>query len=470
MSSAATAIASTVTKSKPNIIPPASPFAELLRRSRFASYDPAIRQAYSSPSAHAHRGDWGLKRPIALRRRNAFISLASFESPAQFTEWNHAENQVRFIRRIEEMGVTPRVSSDSSWYRGLGKAKIEWSTDSDFCPGEGHELVLGPENRSRIGTDLAGLGNKGTRQYGAHRPLPQPPQKDRPSTSHVIPNLNAMSRKEFHRYLRKLRHLRPKFQEYLQKQNMTADKSLYELAQDSSSDQHTQFLLNHTSEEFNSRTSRQIEQQPHPNAGLMYASPSRLDTRLTTRALPGIILQAEDKHFQFHKFERPDERCIVSFGGLSATVERKGIIGKNPLFKPGTEQGIDKSKLEESVGKMRLADLELVVPPRVVGRRAQGLKAIRVKAQVTVASTHHEFGVDNPHEPGTPDYIAAPERGKQLKPAYWTRRNAKFTPIDTHAPWEVAARSAQQEKTDKVIGTLGGIVGDAKERVSDEDL
>ncbi|KIL56795.1 hypothetical protein M378DRAFT_64270, partial [Amanita muscaria Koide BX008] len=256
--------------------PPSSPFAELLRRSKFASYDPAIRQTYSSPSAHAYRGDWGLKRPIALRRRNAFVSLASFESPAQFTEWNHAENQVRFIRRVEEMGVTPKTNVNSSWHQGLGKAKTEWLMDSDFCPGETH--VLKSPKPSQTPVDLAGLGNKGPGQYGASRPLQW--GDDSQIDTHVIPNVDAMSRKQFQRYLRNLRELRPQFKDYLQNQKTTGKKSLYELAQDSATDHHTQFILSHTSQAFQDRSSRQIEQQPHPNAGLMYACPSRLDAHL----------------------------------------------------------------------------------------------------------------------------------------------------------------------------------------------
>jgi len=123
----ASAIAATASSSAVTIHPPASPFALLLRRSRFASYDPAIRQTYSAPPASAHRGQWGLKRPIALRRRNAFISLTNFETRAQQTEWNNAESQVRFIRRFEEMGTLPVAVVGTPWYKALGKARTRMS-------------------------------------------------------------------------------------------------------------------------------------------------------------------------------------------------------------------------------------------------------------------------------------------------------------------------------------------------------
>ncbi|KAF8623353.1 hypothetical protein AX15_006425 [Amanita polypyramis BW_CC] len=420
MSSAATAIANAVTK--PNPIPPSSPFAELLRRSRFASYDPAIRQTYSSPAAHAHRGDWGLKRPITLRRRNAFISLSSFESPAQFTEWNHAENQVRFIRRIEEMGVTPRVASESIWYRGLGKAKTEWLVDSEFCPGESHVLKSGQP--TPIGTDLPGLGNRGRGQYGANRPHQR---SETQGSTQVIPNWDAMSIKDFQRYIRKLRALRPKFQQYLRAQDNLTEKSPYEVAQDSTTDHHIRFLLSHTTQEFQDQTSRQIEQQPHFNAGLAYAHPSHLTTNFMIEAQPGIVLQANNEQ-HFHRYSAgSQEKYIASFGGLAATVIKKNAGGKVPIFNSESEQGIDKSKLNNSVGYMRVKSLELGTPPRVVGRGAQGIRGVKLRTEVVVKSSHHEFRIENPHEPGTPEYVAVEKGSMPSRPSDFTRRPVNYT-------------------------------------------
>ena len=64
----------TVGHSKPPNPKVASPgtFPELLRRSRFASFDPTIRQSYGTPPSRLHRGNWGLKRPIAQSKRSAF--------------------------------------------------------------------------------------------------------------------------------------------------------------------------------------------------------------------------------------------------------------------------------------------------------------------------------------------------------------------------------------------------------------
>ncbi|KAF8891384.1 hypothetical protein BD779DRAFT_1514950 [Infundibulicybe gibba] len=248
------------------ITPPASQFAQLLRRSRFASFDPAIRQTYSSPQASAHRGDWGLKRPIALRRKNAFISISNaFESPAQYIEWNNAESQVRFIRRVEEMGTLPRTAVGTPWHKTLGKAKTQWLADSEFW------LTSGP-------IDLKGLGKKGPGSYDAH----------------IMPNINSMSRREFVRYLRTLRALRPAFKSHVKenaaKNPYLKDVSLFGLSQAPS------------------------------HWGMVYTHPSGLDTYFTAKPQPGLVLQTVAENRRSDRFTRAargnEANYVASFGGI----------------------------------------------------------------------------------------------------------------------------------------------------------
>ncbi|RDB22258.1 hypothetical protein Hypma_010665 [Hypsizygus marmoreus] len=383
------------------IHPPASPFAELLRRSRFASYDPAIRQTYSSPPAHAHRGDWGLKRPISLRRKNAFISLTSFEHPAQFIEWNHAENQVRFIRRIEEMGVKPETMSATGWYKGLGKAKTEWLLDSEFCPGEGHETGI---QRPAENVNLATLGQRGPGAYGAQRESIAP-------ESYVTPNVDAMSRKEFAQYLRKLRELRPAFQAHLKdehrKHGTDTNKPLYDLAQRPEGAYHRRFLKQQLADEYNDVFSHKMEQHPHPSAALTYTHPSPLESVLQAKPQPGIVLNPVYTKAAQQGSERP---YVASFGGLAATLKYGQAGGKRPLLDVGSDEGINKSHIDNSIADMRVSlkrGLRLQMPPKVVGRHAQGLKAVKIAAEVTTASREKDFSRDNPHLPGSPAYIAA---------------------------------------------------------------
>ena len=267
VASAATSVAASVT-----IHPPASPFAELLRRSRFATYDPAIRQTYRSPSAHAHRGDWGLKRPIALRRRNAFISInGPFESHSQFIEWNHAENQVRFIRRIEEMGIKPRPMYNTHWDKAVGNAKFQLLLDSEFCPGEGFELDQEAEQdrkKKNMMLDLSELGKQGPGMYGAKRGPPLMVTGE--ASGQVTENIEAMSTKQFSRYLSKLRKLRPAFAQHLRTHDQLRGKSLYAVAQNHEAAHHRRFLQQHLKTEFTRTThptlkSNNSRTQPQPS-------------------------------------------------------------------------------------------------------------------------------------------------------------------------------------------------------------
>ncbi|PFH51704.1 hypothetical protein AMATHDRAFT_58502 [Amanita thiersii Skay4041] len=442
-------------------IPPASPFAELLRRSRFASYDPAIRQAYSAPSSQVHRGDWGLKRPISLRRRNAFITLPNFESPAQFTEWNHAENQVRFIRRVEEMNITPEAAPMSSWYRGLGRSSVEWLIDSDFCPEESHIFLLPKKTASAsedipVSANLEGYGKKGPGQYGAYRPLP--PTHN--AATHVVPNIGAMSRKDFESYLRKLRRLRPEFKQFLQSKSHFASQSMYELAQNASSDQHNMFILDRTSKEFKDPANRKIEQQRHRSGGLLYSHPSKLDTLLTTEPKPGILLHPTDTNTPYKKFKYQKQSVVVSFSGIAAVVESNQTGGKKPLYDLHSEEGIDRANLEESVGDVRIKRLRLVRPPRVVGRRGEGLKAVKVMADVTVDSSQFEFGLENPYEPGSAEYIAA--TSTKRRPSDFTYRSQPALNMPM-LEWSRVGYS-RNDGNDRLYTQLSGMAGNVAKK------
>ncbi|KAF8237697.1 hypothetical protein L208DRAFT_1246239, partial [Tricholoma matsutake] len=258
-----------------------SPFAELLRRSRFSRYDPAIRQTFRSAPPNAHRGDWGLKRPIALRRRNSFITInGPFERHSQYIEWNNAESEVRFIRAFQEMDITPRIMHHTPWHDVVGNAEFRPLLDSEFCPGEGYEMNEAAKldiQKKNMTLDLTGLGNRGPGKYNASR---GPPQRD--VSGQVTENLEAMSTKQFSRYLRKLRKLRPEFKAYLEQSGQSTDTSLYALAQNHEVGHHRKFIRQHLVKEFSSidSTNIKIEPQPHPNAGLLYARPTTLDTRM----------------------------------------------------------------------------------------------------------------------------------------------------------------------------------------------
>src|ERR1700753_3240365 len=99
---------------------PTSPFAQLLRNSRFATFDPSIRKTYYSPKQFVERGYWGLKRPITQRKKNSFITIKKWETRQHYVEWDNAEGQVRFSRRMEELNVRPAARFQSAWAMQMG--------------------------------------------------------------------------------------------------------------------------------------------------------------------------------------------------------------------------------------------------------------------------------------------------------------------------------------------------------------
>ncbi|KAE9398968.1 hypothetical protein BT96DRAFT_711825 [Gymnopus androsaceus JB14] len=465
--------------------PPSSPFASLLRRSRFATFDPQIRQTYYTPPEHASRGSWGLKRPLALRRRNAFISLpAPFEDRAQFIEWNRAEDEVRFIRRFEEMQVRPLIKPKTPWAKTLGsKNSSQWLIDSEFCyrsegpeaeeVGAGSNATLVQEEAQRaqrarletqrnasISTGLESFGKAGQGNYGHRRSLK--------AHNQISPNIDAMLPKEFERYVRRLRQLRPKFKDFLQqlaledqrileqkqweveqaakeaeldhsvklklsqsKNNSTAtrqisldpSKTLYEVAQSCmpnpdripSPNYHRRFIEAHTSSQFagaGSSAEVVIEQRPHQVGGLLYNHPTNLHTQLFATPQPGIVLQTGRDRAQT---QVPESIYVASFGGLTPMIRKRDWGDKLPLLDHNSNEGVRRENILRSVAKMRMVPGSVVLeePPLSVARNSSGLSTTRINADALIVGSRVMFSQTNPYKAGTMEYVAlAPVKSK----------------------------------------------------------
>ncbi len=426
-----------------SVHPPASPFSQLLRRSQFASFDPSIRQTYLSPAPHANRGDWGLKRPIPIRRRNAYITLAApYEARQQFTEWTRGESQVRFIRRFEEMDTLPRMAPSSTWAQNQSsKTLTEWVVDSEFGTmeerpdaTEGWTKKKKSEkamdfSKTPFDENLAGLGRKGPGAYGADAK----PEE----LSNFSPNFMAMTPKEFERYLKKLRSLRPAFVEFVENAKMQdkrlKNKTLYELAQKGEAPRpsnvnvatvplptlsdkhqpnlHRRFIEAVTHEEFTDRAARKIEPQPHPNGGLLYGHPTLLHSHLMSDLQPGIILQAntgsagQAAHLGAIKGQTKPG-YMASFGGLKAKLAVLPA-GKQVLYDVNRANPMRRHDIDLSTAPMRIVPGSVIVdtPPQTVGRNPAGIKGVRISASVTTDSAYKTL--TNFHWPGSDDYMCS---------------------------------------------------------------
>ncbi|KAJ7171940.1 hypothetical protein C8R46DRAFT_1084301 [Mycena filopes] len=437
---------SALTVAKREITPAASPFAHLLRSSRFAQYDPEIRKTYYSPKQFVERGYWGLKRPISQRKRNSFITIKQWEARQHYIEWDNAEDQIRFIRRMEELDLRPSGNPRSSWTMQLGPARDNWLVDSEFAPRDWSQVPKAdeqvevpkpkePENKSGDIPSYA-LGKGGRGAYGAKAvasfKLPSTPR----APPAVIPNVMSMSPPVFERYLQKLRTLRPAFMAYLDreaakqlelraeqakpqppgtppvardKRPLLAGMTLAQLAQFSDGPYHRVFLAEHNQSEYKSTS--KIQPQPHRYGALTYTHPTLLDPIFRTKSKPGIVL-TEYSSPRFAKGANPTQtqpthgqELLVSFAGVVASLKSpdKELL---PLFDPE----VRRENWPHAVAEMRPIHrnpLELTSVPRVVGSTPQeGLEGVGISLRIT-----NEPGLDdpnrpNPYVPGSRQYIA----------------------------------------------------------------
>ncbi|KAF5338695.1 hypothetical protein D9611_013382 [Ephemerocybe angulata] len=453
----AQAVARAAAKRPAGVLPPPSPFAELLRRSRFASYDPQVKQTYGTPPAYAHRGNWGLKRPIAQRRRNAYITLKSYEDHAMYIEWNNAENQVRFMRRFEELNVTPTVPDGTSLAKNLGAARSAiWLTDSEFDTAKDNEYdYLAQESTDY--TPEPELGGHGPGQYADASRLrtkaPLVPTREGP-WNYRQPNVEAMNAQEFEAYVNKLRKLRPQFFERIRQElarsaqagqlkgtTLNPDMSDLQLSMvNNVTSDHRAFLNSFFESEYSARKDDlaapdpetggalpkdfvrpKIKPQPHRFGGLTYAHPTQLETYYTTTAKPAFLLSEDlDKgKFANQVVHKP---VSVSFGGVVAELESTPV-GTKPLF--SKFGGPSDGKFDQSILPVRVAQFELMQAPRVVGRDGQGVNGVRVREKVVNSVPRAERIVGNPHLPGSREYVAY-ERRQEAKPmnSFWKPRDS----------------------------------------------
>ena len=415
-------------------------FPELLRRSRFASFDPTIRQTYGTPPSHLHRGNWGLKRPIAQRKRNAFISLKNFEEHEHYIEWNNAETQVRLIDMIEEINISPKLVPHVPWYTGLGPAAASnWSKmDTEFAPGETGMPNL-PTSVPLFTTELEGLGLRGKGEYGmksAHIS----------DDGYLHPNVRSMSSKVFKRYLKKIRALRPEFKKFLEENG--ANPSFRD-AGFPPGNLHIRFLGQHFDKQFqDTRVNKKdagtneedqhpnaiqpIRQQPHRLGGLMYSSPTFLESFFNSNPQPGIVL--EDGSKLKYTSSQTANSFLVSTAGIVGRLETKRA-GPNvkPVF---NSQGIayppaallaHKTQFNPFIN-VKVIDLQLEHLPAAVVPTAHhsinNSREVGIRMNLASHSGENFHWRTNTHPPGSMLYNA-PEDSQQMhsKSIYNPKRN-----------------------------------------------
>lgn len=358
---------------------PPSTFSALLRRSKFASYDPKIGQIYATYDGSAARGDWGLKRPLALRRRDARLAIHNVDTIYQQTEWTSAYTDTEWVRKFNELGVVPRVAN-GTWAQKFPSEDKQWLHDSEF----------NGEERPKVNEDYL-------------------------ASFSPAPNTTAMSAKRFERYLRKVRRQRQDFQAFIKtKKDVIHDGTvdsllsptrpkelIYKAVYKESRDRHVQtFLAKEFAQNSASNNSDIVQSIPHPTGGLTYANASDYQSRYRSKPVPGRALHLVPK-----KDNTSSLHVNVAVGGWVG----REIAVKNDLDFTltdfGTLEGAPRKNERNGEGIYRPLQAMLHKPPEVVGRHPQRVEKSELSLQFVNWKGVEEVQ-RNPYTPGSREYVA----------------------------------------------------------------
>ena len=374
-----------------------SQFAQLLKRSKFASFDPSIAQIYTSHGGYAHRGDFGFKRPFpaTARRSVPYVVVKDVDDSMMQTEWNVAENQGRWMKRITETGAGAKAEIKSPWNES-GQVATRWDMYSTF-------------DKSGAHTDP--------------KSLPRPMNE----------NWSSMTKPQFDAYLNRMRHLRPEFKEFLHEKWLLASKSqtptsapiipLFNadgeadlpLASTDRSAHHREYLQSRKRSEESELSDRRITPFPHTNAGLSYTYENSLQTALLNPPSPARMVDIKTTERERHYTREPP---TIALGGTLATSARPGVAEwetENSLKLAEVARGAPVSRGEIQA---HVEYLSVISPPNVVGVH-NGLGGTQVKmkaAQYWVGPEANQSANFNPHPVGSQAYVDHAPEPYKLQP------------------------------------------------------
>ncbi|KAI0345100.1 hypothetical protein BDW22DRAFT_1353970 [Trametopsis cervina] len=426
---------------------PASPFAALLRRSKFSSLDTSIAQVYTSSGGDLSRGNWGLKRPLPQRRKGAYITVRAVDSKEQQTEWDHAEQQGRWIQMWDEVGITPKIHG-GPWITRLGtKANAtEDPFDSEYArkveveehdeafeapPREAEEIELTPEEQAQAEEQRVLL-----------RML-------EPGPGASMPNVHAMSESEFEKYLEKVRAMRPTFEKYrsmvAKSDRREQQETFWQDIPDDHGNMFKTFLAKNAENEVTSSSSRVIEQQPQQSAALTYTRSSLLQSQLLNKPQRGRLLginrspETTQKGYEYR----------ASFAGMVPYLNRdmRGDASEYIQWRKLAETGMHTPGV--AVTKFRLIDVDLRETPTVVGDNKNNMGEIYMEAVVR-GIPESDLGPER--IPGTREYSGYDSR-RPKSPYTKSGAGAGKAPRKNGLLAGRALNSFQKAKPDKEIAT-----------------
>ncbi|EIW84755.1 hypothetical protein CONPUDRAFT_79557 [Coniophora puteana RWD-64-598 SS2] len=407
----------------PKFVPGNSPFGALLKQSKFSSFDPQIAQLYTSYGGHVHRGDFGLKRPIGVRKRGAAVTVKRVDSHEQQTEWNSAETQAAFVRNFDDARVPAREdpyaaerNSIFGTIRGGGEALEAFHVDSEFAPNESdparwtlpalknpgamkngqfrkHEDAL---RRRRTAGDFSAFAKEHFRGKGV-----APPTAITPFSS---PSSGSKS-----------------------KSSKADNIDLYTLANDHFETWYSRYGRQRARAQRSDPSSRLLLPVPHAERGLSYAHVPALQTFLTVGPRRGRIIDS------LSGTERGREKALVaSYARYTGVVKREGGMASAravewdalaPSSSGSPNAGAGAGHNGETM--LRVARATLTDSPSVVGRTRQGLKKAKITMELHVWGTGVLHERSNDFRPGSRKYVAAEPAGVAAPASVWGRAGVR---------------------------------------------
>lgn len=252
-----------------------SSYSALLRRSKLASFNPAIEQVYSSTGASLSRSNFGLKRPLPSKTTAAapFVRLHALDNAQKRTPFRKATREALLVRKWDELAV-----------------QVQSKADGDLLPQEYRTVVQSRFVPDGFGNGIGSGATLGER-LGGGVPEPAVVAEEAARLAGRAPDFLGMSEGEFDDWLAGLTSRREEFAEYLQTTYKASSDpiDLYKAAQWKGAD------LVRALEAFLASTSpspllsSRLIPYPHRTLGLQYNTITPLESSLAP-PIPGRML------------------------------------------------------------------------------------------------------------------------------------------------------------------------------------
>lgn len=302
----------------------ANTYSSLIRRSKLASYSSQIDQVYTTSPANRSRNQYGLKRPLppsASRNNVPLVRVNELDTAQGRTMYRPATKEASFVKKWNELQQHLQVDTTSS--NTVMPGQSQHVLQSRFVPQPAPREAAEGDSEGQAGSPPMIKDGFIQPVSAARGPLRR------------TPNLFAMARDEFERFIDQLGEQREAFRAFVATEQAKTQRSspgantsaedidLYEHAQQNPT-QLIRLLERFLSSSSSSSAASKLKSNPHPMLALQYSTPTPLEAALFTPPVPGRLL-GPSPSYQAHS-HRPstltanNEQLYASIAGQVAPI------------------------------------------------------------------------------------------------------------------------------------------------------